>query len=283
MNEKRILVVDDDKFILTFLEHTLKKFEPNFDVTTVVSGSEALEQLQMARFDLVITDYLMPGISGVDLANAIRHMTPETAVVLMTAYANDQLHHTIELLSVDGYIRKPINLSQVRKVVTQTIGGIDQQVSSHPDQENLDQEIHKYLQTLHLNAGARFVVLLSANGEAMQTVGQVSTAEASDIAKLVAAHCLAAQKLADLLKRKSHYRSSSFEEEDYYIYTYNVDDRFLLAVIFGKETRPGVVWIYTKQAAEGLRPLVEQLSDATLMIDMALTLSLNGNGLVAKT
>jgi CheY-like chemotaxis protein len=125
MNQKQILVVDDDKFILTFLEHTLKKFEPDSNITTVISGTEALEKVQRSRFDLVITDYLMPGISGIDLANAIRYMTPGTAVVLMTAYANDQLHHTLELMNVDGYIRKPLNLAQVRKVITKIIGFTD--------------------------------------------------------------------------------------------------------------------------------------------------------------
>jgi predicted regulator of Ras-like GTPase activity (Roadblock/LC7/MglB family) len=145
------------------------------------------------------------------------------------------------------------------------------------DWEQIEKEINKSLQTLHLNAGARFVVLVSTGGEAIQTVGQVDKFEAASVATLVAANFLAAQRLAEKLERKTISRSSSFEEDDQSIYTYNINGGFMLAVIFGKETRSGVVWVYTKQAAEGLLPLVEQIPDEMLNNDITLTLSIESS------
>lgn len=280
MSEKSILVVDDDKFILTFLEHSLKKFEPDYRVKTVLSGPEALEQLQANKYDLVITDYLMPGISGVDLANAVRYMTPKTAVVLMTAYATDQLTHTIEMLHVDGYIRKPLNLSQVRQVIRKTIGSSREPTGSFStiDLKQLEQEVNKHLQTLYLNTGSRFVILVNAGGQIVEIVGPAEKAEAHQIATLVSANFMAAKKLTALLKGKSSYVSSTFTADDHDVYTYNVDDNFLLAVVFDTSTRPGIVSVYTKQTAESLVPLIHHFPEDRFPAHIQLIVDLQTNG-----
>jgi len=274
MSGKHILIVDDDKFILTFLEHTLKKFAPDYKITTVLNGPEALEQLQITTFDLVITDYLMPGISGVDLANAVRHMMPETAIVLMTAYATDQLNHTIELMHVDGYIRKPLNLSQIRNVIRKIVGDINTKPTAKSlDTNELNREIYQNLEKLYNNIGARFVVLVNAGGYAVQYVGPVEQDEVDQTVLLVAANFQTAQKLTTMVDNHPHYKSSTFSGDNYHTYAYNIDDVFLLAVAFSHDTRPGIVWIYTKQTSEALTSLVRQLPVNKLMPQLQLDLN----------
>jgi len=277
MSDKHILLVDDDKFILTFLEHTIKKLEPNCQVVMVMTGPEAVEQLQQQQFDLLITDYLMPGLSGIDLANAARYISPDTAVVLMTAHATEQLSHTIELLNVNAYIRKPINLAQVRKVVVETLGEPDAPEPLAPaTQQELEKEINQRLQTLRVNTGARFIVLTTLGGGVVQEVGAVNKEEAHQIAMLTAANYQANRQLVHLVDSQPVYRSSSLESQDYDIYTYDINDDFLLAVVFGKEIRAGVIWVYTKQAADALIPLVSQLVadefDEVISVKLALRL-----------
>ncbi len=280
MSEKHILVVDDDNFILTFIEHTLKKLEPAYHVTTVVNGPTALEQLQKSFFDLVITDYMMPGISGIDLATAIRYIAPKTRVILMTAYATDQLRHTIELLHVDGYLRKPLNLAQIRKIVQDTIGDHkEEETSPTLPNSQLEKDIGKHLQALFSNTGARFVMLISAKGHPVQVVGPVNKDDVANVATLVAANFLAANKLTELLGSNSAYKSSSFEGNDQVIYAYNVNGQFLLAVVFGKETKSGLVSVYTKQASDVLTPIVGQFSVDEFSKNISLTLDIQrGNG-----
>ncbi|MEM7033482.1 MAG: response regulator, partial [Chloroflexota bacterium] len=65
---KRILIVDDDEDILLMLKFTLRKLGPNYEVATALGSVEALALLEKYTFDLIVTDYMMKSITGVDLA-----------------------------------------------------------------------------------------------------------------------------------------------------------------------------------------------------------------------
>ena len=91
MRTKRILIVDDDQDILRMLEYGLRKLGPGYEIITAKDIFSAIDEIEEYRFDLVLTDYMMPGMTGVDLARAARRMSPDTQVVLMTAYGTNQL------------------------------------------------------------------------------------------------------------------------------------------------------------------------------------------------
>ena len=81
---KNILIVDDDpaaresiRLLLGIDRHT---------VTEAANGEEALQLFQTSRFDLVITDYLMPGMLGDELAQSIRSLAPGQPILMVTAY-----------------------------------------------------------------------------------------------------------------------------------------------------------------------------------------------------
>ena len=103
MTQKRILIVDDDKSILRMLEFGLKKMGPDYQFFTARDIYNALEQIETEWFDLVVTDYMMPGMTGVDLARAVRKISPDTQVVLMTAYGSSELRNTTDNLGIDGF------------------------------------------------------------------------------------------------------------------------------------------------------------------------------------
>src|SRR5690606_35519104 len=87
----RILIVDDEEYVVFTLKEGLQKL-PNCEVYTASRGSEALEHFKKQPFDLLITDYKMPGMDGITLATQIRHMYPQTAIVVVTAYGDNLLH-----------------------------------------------------------------------------------------------------------------------------------------------------------------------------------------------
>jgi CheY-like chemotaxis protein len=115
MCDKRILVVDDNKTALLLLEHALKKQRPDYQVVSVNNGYDALARLQTQPFDLLVTDYNMPGMNGLDLAQAVRRIWPDIPIVLMT------VHNTLEIraearrrrLNLDVYISKPVTSTQL--------------------------------------------------------------------------------------------------------------------------------------------------------------------------
>jgi len=84
--DMRILVVDDEDSVRTVLLQVLQ--EDGYAVTEAASGESALEFMKKESFSLVITDIVMPGITGLELLGKIKQLYPETQVIIMTSYAS---------------------------------------------------------------------------------------------------------------------------------------------------------------------------------------------------
>jgi two-component system alkaline phosphatase synthesis response regulator PhoP len=85
--QKRVLVVEDDSVVADLVRFNLER--AGFEVVTASNGQVALELLDREEFDLVVTDYQMPGINGAELCHKMRGQTrwSETPIVLLTAKA----------------------------------------------------------------------------------------------------------------------------------------------------------------------------------------------------
>ena len=82
MTKASILCVDDEEIPRTLRALVLRK--QGYEVVTVASGSEALRELAARHFDLVLTDQLMPGMTGTELAKKIKSSTPSLPVVIIS-------------------------------------------------------------------------------------------------------------------------------------------------------------------------------------------------------
>lgn len=110
MNGKQILLVDDNNLILEVLEQQIEYFYPEYRVLLAQNGFVALDKLKEQSFDLVVTDYDMPGMTGVDLAATIREFSSQTPIVLMSADLNRaKAQSRAQNLKLDGYLEKPFN------------------------------------------------------------------------------------------------------------------------------------------------------------------------------
>lgn len=261
MNQKRILIVDDEDAILTVLKASLKKLGGDYHIVTAKNGLTALEQLQRESFDLVLTDYNMPDMNGLDLARALHAISPQTHIVLMTAYGSDNLRSMVGQDGLSGYIDKPFTLAEIQQIVKRAVESATrpkpEQFSAGLGQGTPGQPAQDCLRLLLANTGARCVLLLSANGYPVCTVGESKKLDIASISALVAANFLAASELARLLgSHGSTFKSSHHDGPDYNIYAYDINGDLLLAVIFGSHSKPGAVWFYTRQTAAELASLV---------------------------
>lgn len=116
----RILIVDDEEFVAFTLQEGLEKL-PNCEVMITDNGKEALRLFEEEPFDLLITDYKMPEMSGVALATQIRQKYPETGVVMVTAYSNDLLRDPSAAAAIQRVLDKPVKLSEIRNVAQETL------------------------------------------------------------------------------------------------------------------------------------------------------------------
>jgi two-component system KDP operon response regulator KdpE len=110
MSAGRILVVDDDPQIRRVLKVTLSG--QGFEVDDAKNGDVALEKLRDARFDLVLLDSNMPGMSGLEVCRAIRSSS-EIAIIMLTV--RDDEADTVEALDAgaDDYVTKPFKPTEL--------------------------------------------------------------------------------------------------------------------------------------------------------------------------
>jgi CheY-like chemotaxis protein len=112
---RRILVVDDESLVCHTVTILLKV--DGHTVTTASSGEEALTIFEPGKFDLVVTDYAMPSMTGAELAAAIKNRAPEQPVVLLTAYAERLRGQPQALTNVDFIIEKPLSIESIRRAI----------------------------------------------------------------------------------------------------------------------------------------------------------------------
>ena len=112
---RTVLVVDDERGIA---ESLAKIFErEGMTVLVAHSGAEALEQVRRHRVGALLTDLMMPGMSGLELLRAVRAIAPETEVVLMTAYGT--VETAVEAMKEGAYdfVTKPVKRAHVVRIV----------------------------------------------------------------------------------------------------------------------------------------------------------------------
>ncbi len=107
----RILVVDDESIIRESLSFILTK--EGFEVTEAVNGKEAFQKIVEQTFDLVISDIEMPEMKGIELLDKIIQVSPQTIVVIITAYGS--LETAIQALrkGASDYLLKPIEFDEI--------------------------------------------------------------------------------------------------------------------------------------------------------------------------
>ena len=104
---KSILVVDDEPFVCDAIKMLLSY--DGHRVETAADGEEALKKWDAARFDVVFTDFSMPGMKGDELADAIKVRSPETPIIMLTAFPPSRQPASIELI-----LTKPFMLDSLR-------------------------------------------------------------------------------------------------------------------------------------------------------------------------
>ena len=112
---KRILIVDDEQSMREMLAILLKK--EGLDVRSAGSRSEAAETLRRGPVDLVLTDVKLPDGDGLEILRHVKSGSPETAVVVMTAYGTSEMAVAARKLGAEAYILKPFDVDELRIVV----------------------------------------------------------------------------------------------------------------------------------------------------------------------
>ncbi|MBI5199743.1 MAG: sigma-54-dependent Fis family transcriptional regulator [Nitrospirae bacterium] len=137
-NKGRLLIVEDEKVALKNLQHIMEK--EDYEVTGTTSGTNALKILQEQEFDVVLTDLKMEKVDGLEVLEKCKSHYPDTAVIMITAYAS--IPSAVETMKKGAYdyIAKPFKLDVVRKVVRESV----EKVRLKKENAQLREQIEKY-------------------------------------------------------------------------------------------------------------------------------------------
>jgi len=114
---KRLLLVDDEEFLLESLKEGLTDYNNHFETMICFSVDEAIRLTNLYRFDLVITDIRMPGKSGIDLFMHLKESNFLGKVMAMTAYGNDEIFSKINALGALKIITKPFDFEWFKRIL----------------------------------------------------------------------------------------------------------------------------------------------------------------------
>ena len=110
----RILLVDDEELIRSVLTEVLQA--EGYEIVTASDGEAALELLRREPFDLVITDLVMPGVSGSEVLEVAKRADPSRPVVVMTGFPSSSTVAELTTMGMDEFITKPFDIEMVKRL-----------------------------------------------------------------------------------------------------------------------------------------------------------------------
>lgn len=117
---KDILVVDDDKILLELLRRILER--EGFVPHCVESGEEAIEQIKERTFSLMITDFNMPGLNGLELARKGMEIAPQMPVIMDTGGITPKIIRLAKEIGISKVLVKPFLQTELMQTIRDVIG-----------------------------------------------------------------------------------------------------------------------------------------------------------------
>ena len=115
----QVLVIDDDAVVGRSFDRVLS--EKGYEVSTALSGEEALDTIENTEFDVVFTDIKMPGMDGLEVAERIKARCPWTPVVVITGYGTEENEARASVLGVSGFVHKPLTPEIIESVTLKAL------------------------------------------------------------------------------------------------------------------------------------------------------------------
>ncbi|MGE5099588.1 MAG: sigma-54-dependent transcriptional regulator [Deltaproteobacteria bacterium] len=164
-----ILIVEDEAILAKNIATYLTRH--GYDAVIASSGEEALQRLETLRPDVVLADYALPGISGIDVLRSIKALDRRVPVVLMTGHGSEQVAVEAMKAGASDYLIKPIVLGEVKLLLEKLSG-----------QERLEEELGYHRRRIAAQAHLDQLVGNSATLQRLKdSIRQLLAAEASMI------------------------------------------------------------------------------------------------------
>jgi CheY-like chemotaxis protein len=175
MPSRRILLVEDQKETAQMLQAGLESLDSTFTVIPVGSAEDALQALQKGAFDLLISDVLLPGISGLELMARFRRRNPETRVILLSGVRDPEIRKQVARSGAEAFFFKPVEVSDLLDAVERVLGlaksFLPSEMSVLGNSDGPSEKIAQQLSELRFNLQAISVALINQRGQVEARAG----------------------------------------------------------------------------------------------------------------
>jgi DNA-binding response OmpR family regulator len=269
---KQILVVDDYFQMLEFLRSVLEFSHHEYQVLAVPSAEEGVLELRRTKFDLVITDVRLPGMSGFDMVRKIKQLKPDIPIIMITAYSTEQGRKEAEELGVKRYFKKPLDPDELLAAVHSILYGAEVKAEEEePESEgvSLPIEVRRRLETLRSDTGARYVMLSTSAGEILDDGGGGQALDLPGLAVGIAESMETSFHLARQLDSPEPFTIQYQSGRSYDLYYANVGRDYIVSIFFDAKARRGrlgTVWVFAQRAISDLRELLAEREAAAASV-----------------
>lgn len=251
-----ILIIDDEAAQRLSLSRFLKK--KGYDVEEAASGEEGLERLNSAMIDLIITDFRMPGLSGLDVVKRAKATNPHVEVIVITAFSNVEGAVEIMKQGAYDYLTKPINLDELGILVERV------------REKHLLQFENRQLKE-HLKENFKFESLVYQSKEMEEVVNIASRAAASKASVLIRGESGTGK---ELIARMIHLASPRMTEPFVVVNVASLSENLIESELFGHEKGAFTGAIQQKigkfQQADGGTLFIDEVGDIPLSAQVKL-------------
>jgi len=125
LKSMKTLLIDDDEWIRDSLSMFFES--EGCHLTALETAEEGMEALKRLNYDIVVTDYRLPGMDGLEFLRQIQDMQPQVMKILITAYKSDDVISEAMGLGIQDFIEKPFSTKTIEESLTRLIENCEQQ------------------------------------------------------------------------------------------------------------------------------------------------------------
>ncbi len=207
MSPHRILIVDDQREISRLLRSTLETLEYELEVVEIPSGEEAILYSARKKIDLLVSDYRLAGMSGIELMRKVQKNHPQAKIILVTGQTDPKIRKEVAEAGADAFFIKPVPMADFLDAVERLLNLVETILPPEPiaaDDTEIQRGLPDLLAGLRQELAATAVFLLNDAGRILARAGDLTDSdnEVALISSLLSIH-YAGQKVSRLIGQKT--------------------------------------------------------------------------------
>ena len=220
MSSHKILIVEDQREVSRLLRTALETLEHKMEVVEIPSGEEAILFSSRNPVDLLVSDYRLPGMTGIELMVKVRKFHPEMKVILITGQTDPKVRKDVAEAGADAFFIKPVPIADFLDAVERHLGLVETMLPPEPiapiASEEPQTQLPDVLARLRLDLDAIAVFLIGDSGRILARAGDMpnSKDEISLLSSLLSIYS-AGQKVTHLIGQKEPASWYIFSGEEY--------------------------------------------------------------------